>query len=131
MNGRVTNTPGEIYVRASPCVCKHCLDENWGECEVGGWVLSRMKTKGMRNPNAKHILQQLHEENLALPEEEYEMLSIQDQKVKAGELMYLIEWKGYEKMSWVRADVLNAPEILEDWEIQCLHKQEDSLINKQ
>ena len=78
----------------------------------------------MRNPNTKHIQQQLSEESLTLAQGSYELLFIQEQRVKGGVLQYLVEWKGYEKMSWVDADQLNAPEILEDWKIQNLLDEE-------
>ena len=78
----------------------------------------------MRNPNTKHIQQQLSKESLTLVQGFYELLFIQEQRVKGGVLQYLVEWKGYEKMSWVDADQLNAPEILENWEIQNLLDEE-------
>ena len=56
---RVTDKPGELYVREAPCVCDNCLDEQWDECTVGGWIMKKMKVTGMQNPNAKHIEQQL------------------------------------------------------------------------
>ena len=80
----------------------------------------------MRNSNTKHIQQQLSEKSLTLAQGSYELLSIQEQRVKGGVLQYLVEWKGYEKMSWMDADQLNAPEILEDWEIQNLLDEEEN-----
>ena len=78
----------------------------------------------MRNPNTKHIQQQLSKKSLTLEQGSYELLFIQKQRVKGGVLQYFVEWKGYEKMSWVDADQLNAPKILEDWKIQNLLDEE-------
>ena len=50
---------GQVYVRAAPCVCEECIHENWDACTIGGWKLKTMVEKGTRNPNEKHIEQQL------------------------------------------------------------------------
>ena len=63
---RATKTPGEVYVRPAPCVCEACLSENWDECLVGGWKLKKMEEKGTRNPNQKHIEQQLSKNRLVI-----------------------------------------------------------------
>jgi hypothetical protein len=107
-----------MYVRAKPCVCEHCLEENWDLCTIGGWKLKKMNKKGLRNPNAKHIQQQLSEEAMTTADGEWEVASIQQQRVRAGKVQYLVEWKGYPTMLWVDADKLDADEILEDWELQ-------------
>ena len=119
-----------MYVRAAPCVCDHCLDENWEMCAVGGWERKKMSPKEMRNPYAKHIEQQLSAESFVLPQGQFEILSIQQQRVKGGKVQYLVEWKGYETMSWIDEDDINAPELLEDWEIQNLSDVQDSYIAK-
>ncbi len=98
-------------------MCENCLEENWDACPIEGWVAKNMAVKGKRNPNAKHIDQQMIDEPLVIGDDEWEVLSIQGQRVKHGVVEYLIEWKGYDKMTWLRGDKLNADEILEDWEI--------------
>jgi len=125
---RATDTIGELYVRAKPCVCEECMDENWDDCEIGGWKLKKMKQKGMRNPNEKHLMQQLSEDIFVIPETQWEVLSIQQQRVKRGKTQYLVEWKGWDTMTWVDADELNADELLEDWEIQNCYDVEESHI---
>ena len=42
------------------------------------------------------------------------MLSIQQQRVRKGKTEYLVEWKGHQEMTWVRADQMDADELLED-----------------
>lgn len=115
---RATDTPGEMYVRAVPCVCEHCLEEDWDACEIGGWKLKKMNKKGMRNPNAKHIEQQLSEHAFTMDDNQWEVESIQNQRVKGGKVQYMVSWKGYPTMTWVDADKLDADELLEDWEMQ-------------
>jgi hypothetical protein len=105
-------------VREKPCVCEHCMVEDYNECETGGWIVRSMSAKGVRNPNEKHLIQQLSEDVFTIPEGEWEILSIQQQRVKHGKIQYLVEWNGYDTMTWVDADELNADELLEDWEIQ-------------
>ncbi len=87
---RTTTNPGELYVRAKPCVYEECLEENWDACEVCGWKLKQMKEKGMRNPNKKHLLQQMTAYVFAIPDNEWEILSIQQQRCKRGKTQYLI-----------------------------------------
>lgn len=105
-------------MRAKPCVCEHCLVENWDQCEIGGWKLKQMAVKGMRNPNEKHLQQQLSEESLTVAAGEWEVVSIHRQRIKAGTVQYLVEWKGFPTCTWVDANKLNADELLEDWELQ-------------
>jgi hypothetical protein len=108
------------------------MDENWDACEVGGWKLKKMKEKGMRNPNEKHLMQQLSEDIFVIPESQWEVLSIQQQRCKRGKTEYLVEWKGWDTMTWVDASELNADELLEDWEIQnCYDVEEAHIGNKQ
>jgi len=119
-----------VYVRAAPCVCDHCFDKNWDMCAVGGWEHKKMSLKKMRNLNAKHIEQQLSAKSFVLLQEQFEILSIQQQRVKKRKAQYLVEWKGYKTMSCVDEDDNNTPELLKDWEIQNLSDVQDSYIAK-
>ncbi len=75
-----------------------------------------MKVKGIRNPNATHIAQQLN--NAEEDEQTYEVASIQGERVVQGKVQYLIEWKGYTEMTWVNEKSLNCHELMEDWELE-------------
>ena len=99
-------------------------------CVVGGWEQKKMSLKKMRNLNAKHIEQQLSAKSFVLLQEQFEILSIQQQRVKKRKAQYLVEWKGYKTMSWVDEDDINTPELLKDWEIQNLSDVQDSYIAK-
>lgn len=73
--------------------------------------------KGMRNSNKAHIQQQLNENITHTSEGSWEVLSIQGQQIHRGRTEYLVEWKGYDTMSWVDQDELDTEELLEEWEI--------------
>ena len=51
-------------------------------------------------------------------EEEWEVETIQSQRIHKGKKQYLVAWKGYSALTWVYEDELNADELLEDWEIE-------------
>lgn len=76
-----------------------------------------MKEKGVRNPNAEHIRQQLIENQDVLEEGDWEVNQILRSRVHQGSVQYLVEWKGYEKLYWVNEQDLDAPELIEDWEL--------------
>ena len=108
---------GVLEVRKKPCVCKACLAQQWDECAVGGWKTKQMQQKGTRNPNAKHLQQQLNEQNVSLEEGEYVVNAIHAKRVRRGVVEYLVEWKGYNELTWTKAGDLNCDELLEDWDI--------------
>ena len=104
------------------------MDENFKNCKIGGWKLKKMTATEKRNPNEKHLLQQLSNDAFVIPENEWEILSIQQQQCRQGKIQYLVEWNGWDTMTWVDADQLNADELLEDWKIQNCYDVEDGNI---
>lgn len=71
--------------------------------------------KGGRSAQSSHIQQQSNSRQAA--EEEWEVESINAQRVFKGVTQYRVSWKGFPKQSWVSMQDLNCPELLEDWEI--------------
>lgn len=116
---RTTEVDGTLMVRDTPCVCKACLDENWQLCENDGWCEAVMHFKGTRNPNAKHLAQQLNNEDVTMidREDDMEINAILDRRFVNDTIEYLIEWKGFEQTSWVSAVDVEAAELIENWEI--------------
>jgi hypothetical protein len=94
------------------------MEEDWDACKVGGWQLKKMQTKEKRNPNENHLKQQLSADIMVTPASQWEVLSIQQQRTKLGKTQYLVEWNGWDTMTWVNAEDLHADELLEDWEIE-------------
>lgn len=77
-----------------------------------------MKVKGTRNPNALHIEQQANNIDATTPDDYYVVAHIDRQRLYRGKVQYLVAWEGYDKMTWVNAEDMNCPELMEDWEIQ-------------
>ena len=118
-------------MHALPCVCVDCLDEDWDLCQVGGWKFRSMESKGSRNPNENHLKQQLSADIMVTPDNQWEVLSIQQQRTKLGKTQYLVEWNGWDTMTWVNAEDMHCDELLEDWEIQNMYDiQKGNVKNK-
>ena len=73
-----------MYVRAGPCVCEHCMEEEWDQCEIGGWDLKVIVPLGYRIPKEADLNQQLNESEEVEEENSWEILSIQRQRVVKG-----------------------------------------------
>ena len=115
---RTTQEEGKLLIRQQPCICSHCLDDDYSNCEVKLWFDEvEMRPKGRRNPNADHLAQQENEQNFGVNEGDYEVQEILDRKVEHGVVFYKVAWKGYTKTSWVSEDDIEAPEAVKDWEI--------------
>jgi hypothetical protein len=98
-------------------VCKNCLLNKFDHCTLL-WEKKTLNTKGTRNPNAVHIQQQLNTENTEADVGSWEVLSLQGKRYVAGKAEYLVEWKGYDEMTWVKEKDISAPEMIEDWELE-------------
>lgn len=106
-----------MYVRTAPCLCEHCLAEDWDQCTNTNWERKILKEKGFRNPNMNHLKQQLSARSLTIEEGAWEIVAILQQRIAKGREEYLVQWKGYTECTWVEKSQISAQDLLEDFEI--------------
>lgn len=115
---RTTGTVGELLVRKQPCVCTSCLESNYEECEQNlEWELVQMKADGVRNPTEKHLSQQKGCDFSQMTDDAYEVMDIIGKKIENGDVFYKVTWKGSDEVSWVEESLMDASELIENWEI--------------
>lgn len=123
---RACNKVGSLYVRTQPCVCEACLIDDYNHCTTtkagaSDWCYVTMQPKEKRNPNEKYLQQQENSSFQPMDDNDYEIHEVIGKKIANGKVYYQVSWKGYEETSWIQEELINAAELIEDWEIKHLN----------